>query len=595
MNTVQRAAVRRRDINPRVYLNRVIGLVVFSLVIEEAISFLFMSRADAVLNLTLSSLVGGIAILIGWFVVIKPLKIIIDQFASEIAERETAKIRDRFQLVFENLQEGIVLWNSNTQSVEMNPAASRLLSLDLSDDIAPDEQSSVSFEALFRNLPVIEKEGKSRERFESYLKHVQLNGRSLDRSLEIRDARGSSKWLRCRFHPVFSEDSTVPGSILVVLNDISTEVESKTRLEVALKAGGLGVWDWDVVQNRLIWDQSMFQIFDVDPSEFEGTVDAFIRRVIDSDRQRLEDLFRTCIKERTDFSAEFQIERRDGSKRTIRAESKGSYSEDGQPLRFVGVNWDITEYREKDLRLIQASRLSSVGEMSAGIAHEINNPLAVIFGRATVLKSLVSREMKESQHLEKALSGIKTIERTAMRIATIIRGLKSFSRDGNSDPFELIEVDSLLADALDFCRNRFANSGIDLRVNGSAPGLKLECRPVQITQVILNLLNNAHDAVAASSQTDRWVTVDVEAGIDHILISVTDSGPGIPIAVREKLMQPFFTTKPVGQGTGLGLSISHGLCVSHGGQLYLDSACERTRFVVSLPVRQQNENRVRAS
>ncbi|HEX4924120.1 MAG TPA: ATP-binding protein, partial [Bdellovibrionales bacterium] len=115
--------------------------------------------------------------------------------------------------------------------------------------------------------------------------------------------------------------------------------------------------------------------------------------------------------------------------------------------------------------------------------------------------------------------------------------------------------------------------------------LVIACRPTQISQVLLNLLNNAHDAVA--EQTEKWVKLDVRDLGDSVELSVTDSGAGIPPEIQEKIMQPFFTTKQIGEGTGLGLSISKGLVDSHHGQLRLDAKSKNTRFVVLLPKTQQ--------
>jgi signal transduction histidine kinase len=115
----------------------------------------------------------------------------------------------------------------------------------------------------------------------------------------------------------------------------------------------------------------------------------------------------------------------------------------------------------------------------------------------------------------------------------------------------------------------------------------LECRPTQITQVLLNLLNNARDA--AEESEERWVQLDVTELADWIRISVTDSGKGIPVEIREKIMSPFFTTKAVGKGTGLGLSITKSIVDSHRGTLILDEESVQTRFVIELPKRQPQE------
>jgi len=246
---------------------------------------------------------------------------------------------------------------------------------------------------------------------------------------------------------------------------------------------------------------------------------------------------------------------------------------------------DLTESKRTEAlldaqqtRIVASSRFSALGEMAGGIAHEINNPLAIIHGRASQLKLWIGKGALDS---EKVGSVADQIEKTAMRISKIVRGLKSFSRDSEDDPFEPSCLKEVLEETIALCCERFKNHGILLTPPAVPPGLRIDCRPTQISQVLLNLLNNSHDAVLALPE--KWVRVDLEERDAEVVVTVTDSGKGVPPELREKIMQPFFTTKEVGSGTGLGLSISRGLIENHGGRLRLDAACPNTRFVVYLP------------
>lgn len=234
---------------------------------------------------------------------------------------------------------------------------------------------------------------------------------------------------------------------------------------------------------------------------------------------------------------------------------------------------------EQRARMFTSSKMSTLGEMAAGMAHEINNPLMIIKGKADYLRS-----MFESCEVEplKGLDALKSVNQTVDRIAQIIRGLKSFARESHGDPMVQVDVNQLIADTLSFCSARFYNHEIrmETRVYPECPSLC--CRPAQISQVLLNLLNNAYDAVIGYQE--KWVRIDVQPKKKGIEISISDSGDGIPEAVRSKIMQPFFTTKEVGKGTGLGLSISKGIVESHHGRLYLDESSFNTRFVIWLPI-----------
>jgi C4-dicarboxylate-specific signal transduction histidine kinase len=237
-----------------------------------------------------------------------------------------------------------------------------------------------------------------------------------------------------------------------------------------------------------------------------------------------------------------------------------------------------TTLEEQQKILAHSAKMSALGEMASGIAHEINSPLGIITLHANQLGRSIRRN---SLTPEIVLKESKLISDTAMRIGNIIKGLRAFAREGDNDPFEWTSVGSLVEDALVLCQARFKTREIELRVSDMPSDVNLECRVVQIGQVILNLLTNAYDAV--QDLPIRWVSVEAVNEAEQIVISVTDSGSGIPKDSIEKIMQPFFTTKEVGKGTGLGLSISKGIIEVHNGSLAVDTSSPNTKFVVRLP------------
>ncbi len=232
-------------------------------------------------------------------------------------------------------------------------------------------------------------------------------------------------------------------------------------------------------------------------------------------------------------------------------------------------------------QMIASAKLTSLGEMAGGLAHEINSPLNIIQARAADLQEVA----ETTDRLESAvvLKATESILRTSQRIMGVVRGLRVFARDGRTDPFETISVQTILEDTLALCRERFAAHGIPLTVSAAAGDLTVECQRVQISQVLLNLLNNAFDAVQLLPQ--KWVRIEVSGEGENIQISITDSGRGIPAEIAEKAMRPFFTTKPVGKGTGLGLSISRGIAEAHRGQLRINSRGPNTQIILSIPKR----------
>jgi signal transduction histidine kinase len=232
-------------------------------------------------------------------------------------------------------------------------------------------------------------------------------------------------------------------------------------------------------------------------------------------------------------------------------------------------------------QLASSAKLSSLGEMAGGIAHEINNPLAVIDGKIHLLKMQLETDSIDKEKLEKSLS---SIEAMVQRIAKIIRGLRSFSRDGSNDPFDQTPVKTIIDETVPLCQSKFTQGNVELKINSIDELIKVNCRATEISQVVLNLLNNAFDAIIENeSISNKWVQLDVVDEKNTIAIMVTDSGLGIPMDVQQKMLQPFFTTKGVGKGTGLGLSISMGIAKNHQGSLDIDNSCKNTRFVLRLP------------
>ena len=238
------------------------------------------------------------------------------------------------------------------------------------------------------------------------------------------------------------------------------------------------------------------------------------------------------------------------------------------------------------IALLGAERMVSLGEVSAGIAHELGNPLAAIRGRVEMLEMRLGSDPIESKEVRKFTSIVGELSERMIRI---IRGMRSLSRDASSDPFLMAPIGRIIEDVLEVSRARLQNLGDDVRVGAIDPQLEILCRESQIGQVLVNLIANATDAV--SSQSERWIQIDVAESDDHVEISVTDSGRGIPKKMREKVIEPFFTTKDAGKGTGLGLSISRTIVESHSGRLWIDEECANTRFVVSLPKVQKQISR----
>jgi two-component system C4-dicarboxylate transport sensor histidine kinase DctB len=244
---------------------------------------------------------------------------------------------------------------------------------------------------------------------------------------------------------------------------------------------------------------------------------------------------------------------------------------------------EIDEHRRTEARLrdtqnelVQAGKLAALGQMSAAIAHEINQPLAAM---RTFLASM--KIFAQRGDLAQMLSNFDLINNLAERMASITSHLKTFARKSEPGHPEEILVDRAVADTLFLLEGQIKAEGVRVEMD-IAPDLRVLGHAVQLQQVILNLVRNAMDAVANGSDPHIWITA--RASNDTALITVSDNGTGIPADQIGQIFDPFFTTKPVGQGLGLGLSISYGIVQAFGGQIHARNRPEGgAELAVELP------------
>jgi PAS domain S-box-containing protein len=243
----------------------------------------------------------------------------------------------------------------------------------------------------------------------------------------------------------------------------------------------------------------------------------------------------------------------------------------GEIVWFIGIATDLSEVRLLQLATIRQERLASLGQLAAGVAHEINTPLANI---QLVAESLTRRSTDPWIQARAA-----TIGHQVEVAATIVRGLLDFARD---TPTAMIPSDLVATtrEAVAFLRGKHSAELVVVERHGR-PSLPIRANPIQIQQVLVNLVNNGADAMEDRGE----LVVETRADDGYAEVAVTDRGTGIPDAVRSHLFEPFFTTKPPGKGTGLGLSICHGIVRAHGGEIQVTTEVGRgSTFTVRLPL-----------
>lgn len=412
-------------------------------------------------------------------------------------------------------------------------------------------------------------------------------------SLEYRfkDKLGNYHWHNDRITVFSRNESGIPTAILGVASNVNErKVYEETlkntiqKLNLSLAAAGMGTWEWDIEQNILHWDHRMYEIHGLQKT-LQNPMEQIWAHAVREDMEAVNIKVQEAVKRRQDFYVTYRMIYDNREVHHVRCYGKFL----DEKSRMYGVAWDSTEevltereIAEAKAKLISSTKMAALGEMSGGIAHEINNPLTVIQARAFQLSQMVENNKLDPEKIKQAS---ESISRTADKIARIIKSLRSFAREGNYDPFEIVPIRRIIEETLEFCRTRFYNHGVEIEVGEIDPELEVECRVIQIEQVLLNLLNNSFDAVQSLEQ--KWIRIEVQEEDDGIEIHVIDSGKGIPQEIADQIMLPFFTTKEVGKGTGLGLSISEGILKSHQGSLALQREAPNTTFVIRLPKLQE--------
>ncbi|TNF00949.1 MAG: GHKL domain-containing protein, partial [Deltaproteobacteria bacterium] len=221
-----------------------------------------------------------------------------------------------------------------------------------------------------------------------------------------------------------------------------------------------------------------------------------------------------------------------------------------------------------------------LGQFASGVAHEINNPLFVISGKASrILRKLEKGEAYSQDDLIKELTDIKE---TTKRIEDIVRNLKDISGRGGNCESKVQNVYQMVKKIVSLTHERLRVHDIDLRID-VPEDLELVCNSVQVSQVLMNLINNSYQAIEKSPQ-DKWIQISSDIKKDKLCLCVTDSGNGINPDVQLEMMNPFFTTKEIGEGTGLGLSISSTIMQNHNGRLIFDDKSPNTKFIMEFPL-----------
>lgn len=437
-----------------------------------------------------------------------------------------------------------------------------------------------------------------RGRFEYEIDRVITKSTRLDAQYRLKTPSGKTKWIRI-VGSVDLDESKNPYKLLGLSSDISEFVKIKAQARkqrefiqtildaipdpVFVKDDSLRFIYGNREFDRLMGSNRESYIHKSDSDFFPAEQAAVFKKY---DQMVMEELHPTENEERIRNPVT-------GADLVSITKKTPCVTPDGDKI-LVGVIRDITHRKalEQDLetaraREVEQSRLAALGQMAGGIAHEINNPLTIIHGRAQVTLDKLKR--KRAITNEELVSVFELIVNHSDRISRVVRGMTNCIRGDSDEMFSRLKVSDIVDDALGVCQEKFRDHEISI-VTKIAPGdsIQLSGNRTALSQVLINLLGNAFDALSESQVSNPQINIETKILESNLELRVWDNGPGVPEGFETKIMQPFFTTKETGKGTGLGLHISLTIAKEHGGELLLDRNISNSCFLLRLPFKHIN-------
>lgn len=352
---------------------------------------------------------------------------------------------------------------------------------------------------------------------------------------------------------------------------------SEERLRLAMEATQDGLWDWNVQTGEVYWNPRCYTMLGYEPDEFPMSLDKWFTLVHPEDREVVwPKVQRKLSGEGGSFEIEFRYRTKLGDWRWVIGRGRPSeWDGQGRVLRVVGTHVDINERKELAQQLQQSQKLEAIGTLTGGIAHDFNNILSIIIGNTEIA-------LDDLQSWHPVYSHLNEIKVASMRAKDVVRQLLSFSRKSEQRKKPL-HIQELLDESLQLMRASIPAS-IEIRSSSDANLKSIEADPTQIHQIIINLCTNAAHAMEKHGGIldVRLANVHVaaaEAALhaalspgDYVQLRVGDNGCGIDPRIKDRIFDPYFTTKESGKGSGIGLSVVHGIVRDHNGAIAVDSA-----------------------
>ena len=376
-------------------------------------------------------------------------------------------------------------------------------------------------------------------------------------------------------------------------HEVEWRQKIQERLELAQKAGKIGTFEWNIQSNEVTWTAELEALYGLEVGAFGNQYDRWFRTVHPDDRVKTEQELWQAVTSQQGLDTEFRILYPQGDIRWIAVKSSVFLDLQRNPLRMIGIHMDITEKKQLEAQFLRAQRLESLGTLASGIAHDLNNVLTPIL----VVVQLLPLKLPNLNESTRQI--LKTLETSAHRGADLVKQILSFARGVEGKRISL-QISHLLVEIESIIQQTLPKS-IAIQTQVPDDLWTVLGDVTQLHQVIMNLCVNARDAMPQGgqlqitaenhclSEQDARKHLDANAGA-YVVITVADTGIGIPPEILHRIFDPFFTTKEIGKGTGLGLSAVLGIVKSHGGFLDVQSTVGKgSQFGVYLPANQSKE------
>jgi PAS domain S-box-containing protein len=372
--------------------------------------------------------------------------------------------------------------------------------------------------------------------------------------------------------------------------------EEKLRRSEAYLAEGqrlshTGSWAWDVATEQVVHlSQEHYRLFGFDSDEGPRSLEVIRQRIHRDDRGRVRETWDRAIREGKEYKLDFRVLLPDGTLKHVHAEGHPVFNGSGELVEFLGTSIDITdrkraeEEREK-LRQAQSdlahvSRVTTMGELSASLAHEIKQPIAAAVTDANTCLRWLTRDQPD---LEEAREAAMRVVKDAARASDIVSRIRLLFKKGASER-ELVDVNEVIREMIVLLHNETTRYSIDVRTELAADLLPVMGDRVQLQQVMMNLIINSIEAMRESNGTRELVIKSQPGENGDLMVSVTDTGVGLPPQQADQVFNAFFTTKI--HGTGMGLSISRSIIESHDGRLWAaENSTRGASFCFTLPTK----------